>query len=246
MKFNLFSLFGQPKEKPEEEQATAEEVQADVLDSSTGAILPPLNHDAPIELFSEDGAMLLSGRLSASSRTELVITRVPGMINLPTIPVDSRIRVSAYTLDLDPCNLFARVAVSNMVECRVRNLEVIPYFNQRLSFRQPLNVPAAFYAMEDTYFNNPHECRILDISTGGARVLSSYVYSEDDVVRLRAELVKGNGYMSFTSKVIRITSTNDGSFIYGLLFAQLKQRQINDMLKDIRQVQQNVHLRLTV
>lgn len=245
MKFNLFSLFGSSKEKPEDEQASAAEDRDDSLDTSPGAVLPPLNHDAPIELFSEDGAMLLSGKLSASSRSELVITRIPGMINLPTLTIDSRVRVCAYTLDLDPCNLFARVSVSNMVECRVQNLEVIPYFNQRLSFRQPLNVAAAFYAMEDTYFNDPHECRILDISTGGARVLSSYVYSENDLVRLRAELVKGNGYMSFTSKIIRITPTNDGNFTYGLLFAQLKQRQINDLLNDIREVQKNVHQQLT-
>lgn len=244
MKFNLLSLFGRSKESPEDDKNPTEE-QDDSLGSSTGAVLPPLNHDAPIELFSEDGAMLLSGKLSASDRSELVITRVPGMINLPTLSVDSRVRVCAYTLDLDPCNLFARVAVSNMVECRVRNLEVIPYFNQRLSFRQPLNVSAALYALEDAYFNDPHECQILDISTGGARVSTSYVYAEEDVIRLRAELVKGNGYMSFISKVIRITPANDGSFIYGLLFAQLKQRQINDLLNDIRQVQRNVHQQMT-
>lgn len=244
MKLNFLSLFGRSKESSEDETTSTEE-QDDSLSSSTGAVLPPLNHDAPVELFSEDGASLLSGKLSASDRSELVITRVPGMINLPTLTVDSRVRVCAYTLDLDPCNLFARVAVSNMVECRVRNLEVIPYFNQRLSFRQPLNVSASLYALEDAYFNDPHECQILDISTGGARVSTSYVYAEEDVVRLRAELVKGNGYMSFISKVIRITPSSDGTFTYGLLFAQLKQRQINDLLNDIRQVQKNVHQQMT-
>ena len=40
MKFNLFSLFGSSKEKPEDEQASAAEDRDDSLDTSPGAVLP--------------------------------------------------------------------------------------------------------------------------------------------------------------------------------------------------------------
>ena len=140
---------------------------------------------------------------------------------------------------------FFNIKSDEVLLYRVRDLELIPYDNHRSSFRQVLNVPAAFYTIEDTYLNMPQECRILDISTGGARVASSYRYGEGDVLRLRGELVKGSGYMSFTCKVVRVAPAGSGGFEYGVLFAQLKQRQISDLTNDIRQIQKETQRKLS-
>lgn len=249
MKFKLFSaLFGRQDEDDEEE--IQEEIQKEdevrkAEEYSGAATLPAFSQNVPVDVLTEDKQVLFSGRLAAFSRTELNIKRIPGTINFPILEVGLRVLVRGYNVDLEPYNLKASVTESNMVECKLQELELIPYENHRGSFRQPLNVPAAFYAMEDTYLYMPQECRVLDISTGGARVASSYQYAVGDVLRLRTELMRDSGYMSFTSKVVRVTETAGGGYEYGVLFAQLKQRQIHDLMNDIQRVQKETMRKLT-
>lgn len=241
MRFNLFSRFSRSEVEPKAQETP----EAAAPEEYTGAAtLPAFSKNVPLDLLLEDNTALLSGKLTAFSQQELTIRRIPGTIDFPILEPGTRVKVRGYNEALEPYNVRAVVALSNMIECKVRELELIPYDNQRSSFRQVLNVPAAFYAMEDTYLNMPQECRILDISTGGARVASSYRYTEGDVLRLRGELVKGSGYMSFTCKVVRVTPGGNGGFEYGVLFAQLKQRQITDLTNDIRQIQKDTQRKL--
>ena len=240
MRFNLFSRFSRSDEEPEVQEAPAEEKE----EYMGAATLPAFSRNVPIDLLLEDNTLMFSGKLTAFSKDELTIKRIPGTIDFPALEVGTQVKVRGYNEQLEPYNVRGSVSLSNMIECRVRELELIPYENHRGSFRQVLNVPAAFYTMEDTYFNMPQECRIMDISTGGARVASSYQYSTGDVLRLRGELVKGSGYMSFTCKVVRVTPSGSGGFEYGVLFAQLKQRQITDLTNDIRQIQKETQRKL--
>lgn len=242
MKFNLFSRFSRSSEEPEVQEIPD---AVDPGEYTGAATLPAFSKNVPLDLLLEDNTLQLSGKLTAFSQQELTIQRIPGTIDFPILELGSRVKVRGYNEQLEPYNVRATVTLSNMIECRVRDLELIPYDNHRSSFRQVLNVPAAFYTIEDTYLNMPQECRILDISTGGARVASSYRYGEGDVLRLRGELVKGSGYMSFTCKVVRVAPAGSGGFEYGVLFAQLKQRQISDLTNDIRQIQKETQRKLS-
>lgn len=241
MKFKLFSRFGRSDEEPEVQEAPEESRE----EYTGAATLPAFSRNVPLDLLLEDNTLLFSGKLTAFSKEELTIRRIPGTIDFPTLEVGAQVKVRGYNEQLEPYNVRGSVSLSNMVECRVRELELIPYENHRGSFRQVINVPAAFYTMDDTYLNMPQECRILDISVSGARVASSYQYAVGDVLRLRGELVKGSGYMSFTGKVVRVIPNGSGGFEYGVLFAQLKQRQIADLTNDIRQIQKDLQKKLT-
>ena len=242
MKFKLFSFFSQEKEEAESQDTPA----AVNPDEYTGpATLPAFSKNVPLDLLLENNALLFSGKLTAFSQEELTLQRIPGTIDLPILEIGTRVKVRGCNEQLEPYNVRGTVSMSNMVECRIQDLELIPYDNHRNNFRQVINVPAAFYTMEDTYFNMPQECRVLDISVGGARAASSYHYAIGDVLRLRVELVKGSGYVSFTSKVVRVTPNASGGFEYGVLFAQLKQRQITDLTNDIRQIQKDLQKKLT-
>ena len=119
----------------------------------------------------------------------------------------------------------------------VKNLKVQHVTNQRMSFRLPVNTEAAMFREDDEHLSRPEECILVDISTGGACVTCACRYPEGKAVRLRMEMVRGEGYMSFVGQVVRAQEREEGGYEYGILFAQLRRSQINSLLKDIAEYQ---------
>ena len=65
-----------------------------------------------------------------------------------------------------------------------------------------------------------------------------------DALRLRVELIKNAGHTSYQCQVVRVIPRKDGSFEYGLLFAQLDKRKMNELLRDIESVQKDTQKKL--
>lgn len=220
-----------------------EEELEDELEESYSAY-PNFYKGALMDVMSEDGKVDFSGRLTEFAARELIIDRIPGDMSFPLLGVGQKVRIRGYNQVWEPYNLTATVLESSKVVCRVGNMEVVPYRNIRKDCRQPVRVPAALYHVEDTRFNNPIECKVQDISLGGACVISEYLYDKGDTVRLRVELIEKGGHESFISQVIRVTPREDGTFEYGLLFAQMNQRQTTSLRRDIVDIQRELQRRL--
>lgn len=202
--------------------------------------LPSFYKGAPIDVMSADGKLIFSGRLASYAQHEMVIDRIPGEMSFPTLETGRQVKIRSFSQTWEPYNLLATVIESNVVMCRISNLELLPYRNNRKDCRQPVNVSAALYATDDTRLSRPNECRVLDISIGGARVSSPHEYVKGETVRLRVELIEKGGRESFIGQIIRVTRREDNTFEYGLLFAQMNQRQIGSLSRDIIDIQREV------
>ena len=146
---------------------------------------------------------------------------------------------------MEPFSASAVVVTSSRTECVLGDLDFDFCANGRRSVRYPLSPPAHIYAMEDRSLQKPQECKLLDISVSGACIVSSYDYAVGDLVRLRVELVKGGGYTSYHSEVVRMrTLPNGGGKEYGLLFAQLDKRKMAELLRDIETIQNEAKKRV--
>lgn len=227
---NLFkNLFSSSGPEPAEEAEEAPE--------SESLSFPALNLDMPVDVMENYDTVLLTGRVSRFDHTELVVERMAGEMSLPTQQVGGTVLIRGYNEQIEPLIMQGIVKRSSLVECVVSGLELIPYDNLRKSVRYPLSPPANIYAMEDTTLDQPQECRLLNISTGGACIESTFAYAMNQTLRLRVELIKNGGYTSYQCQVVRITPRPDGHYMYGLLFAQLSRSKMNELMRDINTIQ---------
>ena len=100
------------------------------------------------------------------------------------------------------------------------------------------------FMANDTYMSNPTECKVLDISPIGARIVSEYCYPDDLPLRLRVELAKGCGPISFQCLIARAEMQKDNTFEYGVLFAQLDQWKQHELMRDIQKAHEQIRKKI--
>ena len=231
----LKSLFGRSKNAAEDEgQAEKTHTQA----------VPAFNRGMPIEVLKDSASPMLFGRLSSINSTQLIVERIPGEMSLPVFEPGSGVALRGYDMETNPIILHATVSRSSIVECVMDNWTVDNYANHRRSVRFPLTPSANIYSMEDKTLSSPEPCRLVNISTGGACILSTFSYKEGQELRLRLELIEKGGHTSYVGQVIRMSLRSDGSFEYGLLFVQLDKRKEGALLHDIETIQKDTEKKL--
>lgn len=220
---------------PEQEETGKEEISV---------LFPRINEGMPLELESENGEPLLSGRMTQFSKEFLTLERIPGTLSFPLLEPGLSVTVRGYDCGMEPVNLTGSIAESTRVRCVIGEMALVSYQNHRKNFRQPIDVPANFYAPKDRHMARPQKCKVTDISAGGARVSSPFAYSVGEALRLRLELVKGEGYTSYWGEIVRAEKDGDGGYEYGFLFEQLDRRQIDALSRDIRTIQEELKRKL--
>lgn len=236
------SLFSSPE--PEDTDTEAGITKEEDAGERTGARFPAFNPEMPVDVLATYSSILLSGRLEAFSPEALTIERIPGEISFPVQEAGAHVLVRGYDNQMEPFTLQGIITKSSLTECVVSHLEIVPHDNMRKSVRYPLSPPANIYAMEDTLLNKPQECKLLNISTGGACISSPFAYSMGDTLRLRVELIKNAGHTSYHCLVVRVTEKPGGIYEYGLLFEQLNKTKLNELLRDIETIQSETRKRI--
>lgn len=229
---NLRNLFQDMFPKAPERNGIPEE---ELIPEEKKVKLPEFSTGVPVDVVSRTGAVLLTGRPTDFEDTHISLERVPGEMSFPVIAIGTDVKLRGFGEDMAPLNYSARVAWSTSVICTLDNLQFLPYQDIRSSMRQPLRVEGELYSLNDTLFNNPKPCTVLNISTGGACITSPCQYEKGRELRLRLEVVKGGGYSSFAGQIVRAEERAEGGYEYGILFAQLRRSQINGLNNDIAQ-----------
>lgn len=237
----LKSLFKGPA--PEETKGLSEKIEED-LQESVQASHPAFDPEMPVDVMENYSTVLLSGKLAGTGYESLTIERIAGKMSFTILKPGTSVLVRGYDSEMEPFTLRAVVTNSTLTECSVGRLEPLAHENNRKSVRYPLSPPASIYAIEDTAFHTPQECQLMNISTGGACIVSTYAYEMGQPLRLRVELIKGGGHTSYQSQVVRITPQEGGGFAYGLLFAQLDKRKMNELQRDIDTIQAEARRRV--
>lgn len=208
-------------------------------DNSTKKIMedfPELYNGIPLDVMLQDGKALLSGKLTSFSKDSLTVERMPGQLSFPTCEVGTVVNVRGFNSGTMPFELRATVEESTRIVLRLKDLQVIPYDEHRANFRLSLNIPMNLYYQHDEHLQNPEECILVNISTGGACIKSEFLHAEGEILRMRAQIDE-YAPISYLGQIIRVEEPEPGKFQYGFLFAQLDENEITALTKILYNVQ---------
>lgn len=228
----LSSIFRR-HEEPEE---TVEEEQDRETQHERRTGFPDLHMGMTLHVNINKGEPLLVGRLTAFTESELTVERQPGQLAFETCPVGADAVVRGYRETTMPFDLKGTIAESTRVKCRIKDLEVIPYNENRANFRLVLHTPVSLFDPDDTLLENPEECELVDISVTGACFQSEYIHGEGEVLRMRVQI---EDYVPRTllGQIVRVDALPDSKFRYGFLFAQLDDRETSSLTRELFNVQ---------
>ena len=224
---DLKSLFFPERPKDGVKEASKEEKPSD---------FPPLFKGMTLDVVTRDGKPLLTGRLTSFTPEGLTIERLPGWLSFDTCTVGSVVTVRGHTNKMTPFNLKATVQASSRIICKLKDLAVEPYVEQRLTFRLPVNVPASLYYQHDEHCENAEHCTLIDISTGGACIASEFMHAEGEVLRLKFQ-IEDYAPMSYIGEIIRVLESEHGMYHYGFLFAQLEEDELTTLTRTLYNIQ---------
>lgn len=198
--------------------------------------LPELNIGMTISVTLPDGDRLLTGKLTAFTSTTLTLERLPHALSFKTCGQGEQVYIRGCNQKLMPFIIEGTVEESSRVLFKMKDLRSLPLNEHRDNFRLVLNTPAFLYYPNDTHFQNPEECTLVDISVGGARLQTEFLHAEGEVLNLKVKL-EDYVSMDFLGEVIRIQELRSGAFQYGFLFAQLTEDEITTLTKTIYNIQ---------
>lgn len=198
--------------------------------------LPELTEGMSLDVVTEDGKLMLTGRVSAASGTSLTLERLPGWLSFETCDVGEKVSVRGFTRQMMAFNLTGTVQESTRMVFRLRDLKEQHVVNQRMSFRLPVNTEAAMFREDDEHLSRPEECILVDISTGGACVETDYIHSEEEVIQLRFKL-EDYPVMVFLGQIVRGAEYSAGRYRYGVLFAQPKPEELTTLTRTLYNIQ---------
>lgn len=224
---SLFSRNAEADDGTEEELEDSDRIPAKYSMLSKGM---------PLDVSVQKGETLLTGRLTSITDSTMTLTRIPGQLSFATCAPGTVAYISGIGVDSMPVSMRGHIEESTRVTCRIKDVQLINHTENRGTFRLSVNANANIYRRDDNQLRNPEPCKLLDISVGGARIESEYIHEEGDVLRLRVRL---DDYppMTFLGEIIRTEDPVNGRFRYGFLFAQLEERQVNDLTKMLFNIQ---------
>lgn len=152
--------------------------------------------------------------------------------------------VRGYDARMDPVLLRARVIRSTGIAYTVGELELIFYQTRRGQARCPLCPPVVGYAVGDTASEQPQPCSLLNLSTGGACIVSEQRYEAGKQLRLQIGPDKTGMGVFYPCKVVRAVPHRGSLFEYGLLFASLDRAQRGHLEQVLQEIQRETGKRL--
>lgn len=199
---------------------------------------PKLAPDAPLSLIGPDGSLLGRARLLAYSPWSLTLGRLPGETDLPVFEKGTAVRVQGRSDSLEPFTMRAGVAESGPVELRLDRLEPLDDLERRSAFRHGVWAPAELLSLDGREPPEIWPCQLTNISRTGACVVGAEAFAEGTRLRLRTELARGLGQISFHGKVIRRRALPDGRTEHGLLLAEMTKEKKARLMADLRAMQE--------
>lgn len=235
----IFSFFSRKPEDEEDEEDLLEEEEvqyAPSKEASSGQVYKGMQMEVTLK---ESREPLLTGQVTEYSAAAIVLSRLPGELSFKTAPLGSDVSLVGYDKRLVPIHFNGTIEESTRVSFKVKNLKREIHTEVRDNFRLPYTAPVSLYRQEDTLFSNPEECQLVDISTGGCCIQTDYVHMEDEVLRIRIKL---DDYtpLTFLGQIVRCMERGEGKFRYGILFAQLTERETDSLNKTLYNLQMGI------
>lgn len=228
----IFSFFTRETEL---EESSAEQSSGQTESAPTGELFQGMRMDAVLE----EGNHHLSGQIVQVTNNTLTLNRMPGDLSFQVFPLGAEIKLNGYDRKLIPIHLSGTVEESTRTIFKVKDVQLKRHEEIRDTFRLVYTAPVSLYRESDTRLLHPEPCDLVDISVGGCCVVSDLVHMEDEIVRIRIKL---DEYvpLDFLGQIIRCSSEAQGRFKYGILFAQLTEKEITSLTKTLYNLQMGI------
>lgn len=198
--------------------------------------LPELNTGMAVDVMVESGETLNSGLITERRGREVTIGRKPGALSFKPGEIGSTLYVRGCDSRMTQFYLRAKVLESTRTMMKLGELEPEVRDNNRKNFRLAVNAPISIYYLNDERMERPENCVLVDISTEGCCIQSEYLHGEGEVLHLKIKL---DDYvaMDLIGEVIRVSDCGSNGFRCGILFAQLRKDEIENLTKMLFNIQ---------
>lgn len=116
---------------------------------------------------------------------------------------------------------------------KVEDLRVVRTGNDRAFFRLETNLPATITIFGSGFGGGERECRLLNISVGGARIgMDSQLHTGDKFL-LKVKLLEDRDTSVMYCEVLRALEAKDGKFEYGSRFLELTEADQDKISQNI-------------
>ena len=210
-----------------------------------GSIRMRLNTNMPVTILGEAGEHLCTSRMLKSTGSSMVLGRLPGEIKLPSLNAGQSVTVSAFNIDSETIRLSAKVKEATAVSIVLYQLEQIDHITHRGASRLPVNRAGEIFVVTNGKEHGDISCKVVDISMTGACIETTYKFAVGDSLRLRFELMQGDGVNSAHAEVVWSKDKGDSLYHYGLLFEELdgwKKKYLRQSIDELqRSLERSVH-----
>lgn len=223
----LFDLFGKGgKEQPQETEKKAEENELAELTAYSGM---------RVEVTTFEGTLLFVAKLTNlwkdQARLEQYSESELSEEKEEEEPLHVRIR--GYS-DHERKAVYMEgvITLEEKHTWKVEELTVARIGNDRAFFRLETNLDAVVTTFGG-FSAREHDCKMLNISVGGARILSEEIYQEGDKFLLQVKLLEDRPMSVMFCEVLRIFEREDSKYEYGCRFLELNEEDQDKITQNI-------------
>lgn len=210
----------------------------DLVDSQE---TPELYSGMKVEVLTMENHLIFVGRLELLGGGILELRR-DTEDPLPQALYNSKVKLRGFQRNSQAFSLNGTVGRSSRDFWQIENLEILQSQEHRNFFRQNTDMDAR--VMPSGRYRGLGrelaECRVLDVSAGGARVLTKNVYQEGDFFQLEAALLPNERPFSITCQVLRVTPKKGFRYEYGCRFEALDEKERQRLLRAIFTIQRKM------
>lgn len=201
---------------------------------------PDLYSGMKVEVLTPSNALIFVGRLRLSGPNQVDILGESGGF-LPRGVYNQPVKLRCFLRDGDTLTLNGTVGPNDPKFWRVEKLESLQSSEHRSFFRQNIGVEGQIFPAT----GQKYPCKVLDISAGGARVLSAKLLQLEEVFRLEASFLPTEEPFALSCRIKRTivraeTASPMKKFEYGCQFVDVPSREQERLLQVIFTLQRKV------
>lgn len=186
-----------------------------------------------VEVASMEGQLLFAGKLMGPNggRAELYQYTEGGA---PESEEPLPVRIRGYN-DHKRAAVYMEGAIFPLPKhiWKVENLHVVRAGNDRAFFRLDTDLPASITIFGSGFGAGEQECRLLNISVGGACIgMDSQLHTGDKFL-LKVKLLEDRDTSVMYCEVLRVIEAQDGKFKYGSRFLELTEADQDKISQNI-------------
>lgn len=223
----LFDLFGKGgKEQPQDTEKKAEENEPAELTAYSGM---------RVEVTTFDGTLLFVAKLTNLWKDQARLEQYSESELSEEKEEDEplHVRIRGYS-DHERKAVYMEgvITLEEKHTWKVEELTVARIGNDRAFFRLETNLDAAVTTFGG-FAAREHDCKMLNISVGGARILSEEIYQEGDKFLLQVKLLEDRPMSVMFCEVLRIFEREDSKYEYGCRFLELNEEDQDKITQNI-------------